>query len=262
MNSEKVDTLPIRTLMVNRMPVEVYTTRQAMGAAAGAEVAERIRTLLRHQERVRMAFAAAPSQEEFLAHLAIAPGIDWFRITAFHLDEYLGLPAGHPAAFGTWLNDHLFAKVRPGEVYYLSGSTTDPAAQCRRYAELLAQKPLDLACIGIGENGHIAFNDPPAADFRDPEAVKLVELEERCRIQQVNDGCFPRLDLVPRTAITLTVPTIMSARGIFCIVPGGRKARAVKDALRGPVSTECPASILRQHREARMYLDVDSAALL
>jgi len=250
----------VRTLTVNRMPVKVYTNRQQMGAAAAAQVAARLRTLLRNQSHVQMVFAAAPSQAELLENLAAAGQIDWSRVIAFHLDDYLDLPAGHPASFGTWLKERFFDRVQPGRVHYLTQAAASTAQQCQRYAELLAERPLDVACIGVGENGHIAFNDPPVADFHDPEAVKVVALDDRCRMQQVNDGCFAHLDLVPYTALSLTIPAIMSAREIFCVVPGERKAQAVKGALLGPVTTKCPASILRTHTAARMYLDVDAAA--
>lgn len=253
---------PAQSFAVDGIPVEVYESRDALGAAAAEAVAERLRGLLSRQGRVRMAFAAAPSQAELLAHLAAAPGINWSRVTAFQLDEYPGLPIGHPSSFRAWLDRHFFDKVRPGRVCYLSDMEGDPAEQCRRYDELLAEWPLDIACIGIGENGHIAFNDPPAADFEDPKAVKVVALDEACRMQQVHDGCFPAPADVPRQALTLTIPAILSVREIFCVVPGSRKAQAVRDALEGTVSSACPASALRRHGQTRMYLDPDSAALL
>jgi glucosamine-6-phosphate deaminase len=253
---------PVLAFETEGLPVTIYESREAMGAAAAAAVAERLRDLLARQRGVRITFAAAPSQAEVLAHLAAAPGIDWERVTAFHLDEYLGLPVGHPSSFRAWLDQHLFGQVRFGRINYLSDMAGEPAEQCRRYAELLARGPLDIACIGIGENGHIAFNDPQVADFADLQAVKVVDLDETCRMQQVHDGCFPALADVPAQALTLTIPTIMAARTVFVVVPGSRKARAVCDALTGPVTAACPASVLRRHGQAQIYLDQDAASLL
>lgn len=238
-----------------RLRVEAYTTPAAMGTAAAAAVAARLRSLLSQQSQVRVAFAAAPSQAEFLTALAQAPDLDWSRVMAFHLDEYIGLPAGHPACFARWLDRHLFRQVPLGAVHYLTGTAADPQTECRRYAALLGQAPLDLACIGIGENGHLAFNDPHVADFADPLAVKVVDLAEASRRQQVHDGCFPDLPAVPRQAMTLTIPTIVAARALSVVVPGAHKAAAVRAALTGPVSPACPASALRGHPDAVLYLD-------
>jgi glucosamine-6-phosphate deaminase len=250
----------IRVFKAGELEARVYPDRRALGRAAGTAAAAKIRELL-GRKPVSVIFAAAPSQNEFLETLAAAPGIDWSRVTAFHMDEYLGLPAGAPQGFGRWLKDRLFDKVRPGRVNYVDGTATDPEAECRRYEALLEASPPDLTCMGIGENGHLAFNDPPYASFRDPRAVKPITLDERSRIQQVNDGCFARLEEVPRTALTLTIPTLLSAAWIYCMVPGPRKAEAVKATIHGPVEESCPASILRRQARAVLYLDKDSAAL-
>lgn len=253
---------PLQELTVERLRVKVFGDRMAMGRAAGLEVADRIRALQKEQQHVTMMFAAAPSQNEFLETLASQPGIDWQRIIALHLDEYVGLPEDAPQSFRTYLRGHLFSLVNPGRVHLLKGEAADPAEECRRYAELIVGNPVDIACIGIGENGHLAFNDPPVADFLDPEAVKVVELDQVCRNQQVNDGCFPALGKVPTHAFTVTIPTIMSARYIHCIVPGPTKSEAVRRTLKGEVSTACPATILRRHLRAVLYLDRDSASQL
>lgn len=247
-------------ITVDKLAVEIYRTRQDMGSAAGAAVAGKVRELLSKQESVTMVFAAAPSQNEFLEALSIEPGVDWSRVVAFHLDEYIGLPDDAPQRFVWYLKEHIFERVNPGKVYYLNGNPISPAEECERYSRLLKEHPLDIACIGIGENGHIAFNDPPFADFADPHAVKVVELDEKSRLQQVHDGCFSSLDQVPTHALTMTVPAIMSAHWLYCMVPGPTKREAVKRALEGEISTECPASILRTHDNATLFLDLDSAA--
>ncbi len=246
----------------DRLDVEVYPDRRAMGRAAAAAAAGAMQRLLRRHGRIRAVFAAAPSQEEFLAALTATPNLPWDRVVAFHLDEYVGLPAHAPQRFATWLGPRLFDRVPFAAVHRIDGGAADPEGECARYARLLRLEPPHLACIGVGENGHLAFNDPPVADFEDPVAVKVVELDERCRTQQVHDGCFPTLDAVPRRAITLTIPAIMAARAIICTVPAPSKAEAVAAALRGPIATACPASVLRRHLSARLFLDPDSAGRL
>lgn len=248
---------PIRTQTVDRLRVHVYPDRRALGEAAGADVAARLRALLAAKPNVRMIFAAAPSQNETLAALVRADGIDWSRVTAFHMDEYIGLPADAPQKFSRFVREHVFDLVRPGVVHLIDGSN-DPEAECRRYGGLLGEASIDVVCLGIGENGHIAFNDPPVADFADPRPVKVVELDEACRRQQVNDGCFPTFAAVPTHAITLTIPTLTAGAHLFCAVPGATKRRAVERTLNGPVSTECPSTVLRRHSDCTLYVDRDS----
>jgi len=233
-----------------------------MGKAAGQLVAEKIREILKVRKAISIVFASAPSQNEFLEELSQSPGIDWSNVTAFHLDEYVGLSNEAPESFGHFLRVKLFEKVRPGNVYYLNGIAGDLEAECKRYAGLLKDHPLDVACIGIGENGHLAFNDPPFADFQDPLLVKIVELDLVSRQQQVRDGCFQNLEEVPPKAITLTIPVILSAKFIYCMVPAHSKAEAVKRTLQESVSTDCPATILRKHENAILFLDRDSAKLV
>lgn len=248
---------PIASATVDRLQVKQYGSRLDMGRAAAADVAAEVRWLLEGKGHVRIVFAAAPSQNEFLHSLAAEHELPWERITALHMDEYIGLPAEAPQRFGRFLRERLFGQVRPGTVHYMDGMN-DPARECGRYAGLVQEAPIDIVCLGIGENGHIAFNDPPAADFRDPAAVKPVELDEACRRQQVHDGCFATLEEVPRRAITLTIPTLLSGSRLFCIVPGRNKRDALRRALYGPVGEPVPASALRLHPACVLYVDRDS----
>ena len=234
-----------------------HPDRRTLGAVAGRGVADILRRLLAAQADVRMIFAAAPSQRETLAELVRAQGIDWSRVTAFHMDEYIGLAADAPQRFGRFLEEHLFAAVRPGRVHLIDG-TADPVEECRRYAPLVAAAPIDVVCLGIGENGHIAFNDPPVADFHDPLPMKVVTLDAACRRQQVNDGCFPSLDAVPTRALTLTIPTLMAGRHLCCAVPGPTKRAAVARLLSGSIASDCPATILRTHPDCTLHVDPDS----
>jgi glucosamine-6-phosphate deaminase len=252
----------IRAFAVEKLQVKIFSSRREMGKAAGQSVAEKIKEILKVREALSIVFASAPSQNEFLEELSQSPGIHWNKVTAFHLDEYIGLSTDAPESFGHFLRVKLFEKVRPGNVYYLNGMAGDLEAECKRYAALLKNHPLDIACIGIGENGHLAFNDPPFADFQDPLLVKIVELDLVSRQQQVHDGCFKSLQEVPQKAITLTIPAILSAKFIYCMVPAHSKAEAVKRTLEGPITMSCPASILRTHHEAILFLDIDSARLI
>ena len=188
--------------------------------------------------------------------------IPWNRVNAFHMDEYIGLPRTAPQGFGNFLMEHIFGKVPFKSVNLIDCETTDPEAECARYTALLQENPVDIIILGIGENGHIAFNDPPVADFADEKLVKIVELDEICRQQQVNDGCFAALELVPKTAMTLTCPVFIRAPQLFCIVPAITKAKAVKRTLEGSICEECPATVLRKHENAVLYLDAASASLL
>lgn len=251
---------PILTEQKDQLKVRVYETREAMGKDAADHAVAKIRELLAKQDRVRMIFAAAPSQNEFLEALTKADGIDWSRITAFHMDEYIGLPVGAPERFSQFLLDSIFNKVNPGEVH-LIGLKDSTEEEISRYTELIQEAPIDIICLGIGENGHIAFNDPPVADFDDPAVIKPVELDDACRQQQVNDGCFPTFDDVPTHALTLTIPTMMSGKHLYCIVPGPTKREAVNNTLNGPISTSCPASILRKHSDCTLYTDKEAYGL-
>ncbi|WP_349631471.1 glucosamine-6-phosphate deaminase [Bradyrhizobium sp. BR 10289] len=234
-----------------------FETRDAMGRAAAADVAAALRDRLARQGNVRMIFAAAPSQAEMLDALARERDIDWRRVTAFHMDEYLGLAADAPQRFGAWLTRHLFSRIAFGAVHII-GQEPDPDRETARYAALLNEAPIDIVCLGIGVNGHLAFNDPPVADLHDPKPVKIVELDAVCRQQQVDDGCFPSFSDVPTHAITLTIPRLLDAGQLFCVVPGASKRAAVEQSLYGPIGTACPASALRTHPRCALYLDRDS----
>jgi len=254
--------VPERKLKAERLRVEIYTDQCQMGAAAALRVAARMKRLLANKAQLSMVFAAAPSQNEFLSILSSLNGLAWDKVIAFHMDEYVGLMPEAPQSFRRYLKEHLFDKVRPGTIHLIRGETADLPAERQRYTELLKMYPVDIVCAGIGENGHLAFNDPGVADFADPATVKVVELDERCRAQQVHDGCFSQIDLVPRQAITLTLPALMVAQAIFCMVPGPRKAEAVKATITGPIEPSCPATILRRHYQATLFLDRDSARLI
>ena len=244
------------------LKVQIYETRAEMGRAAAKDIKDCILLLLQKKETLNMIFAAAPSQNEVLASLATDREIPWNRINAFHMDEYIGLCADAPQAFGNFLKAHIFGLADFKSVNYINASAADAEKECARYAELLGKYPTDIVVMGIGENGHIAFNDPPVADFNDPLAVKPVALDEVCRNQQVNDGCFVTIDDVPKTAITLTVPTLLAGKHLFCIVPAQTKAQAVRATLTDAISEACPATVLRRHKSAVLYLDEDSSSLL
>jgi len=241
--------------------VRIFDTREELGKAAATAVAETIRKLLATRPVINMVFAAAPSQNEFLAALIGQP-LDWDRINAFHMDEYLGLGPDATQSFGYYLRTHLFDKVPFREVHLMNGLAAHPQAECHRYAALLEAHPTDILCLGIGENNHLAFNDPPVADFKDAQKVKIVTLDADCRQQQVNDGCFPTLADVPKQALTITIPALMAARYAFAMVPGDRKARAVANTFDQPVSERYPSTILKQHPAVQLFLDKDSSKLL
>jgi glucosamine-6-phosphate deaminase len=239
--------------------VRVLPDRPSLGRAAAAAIVDTLKAGLQRSDRLRVVFAAAPSQQETLEAVVAADGVDWSRIDAFHMDEYLGLPDDHPSGFGNWLGAHLFDRLPFGSVHLIRPGD-DPERAAAEYAALLAEQPIDLVVCGIGENGHIAFNDPPVADFADPLDVKIVTLDDACRHQQVGDGAFASFGDVPTRAITLTVPRLLRAEAIVCVVPGANKRQAVTDALLGPVTTACPASILRTRANVRLFLDQDSGA--
>lgn len=238
------------------MHYEIFATRQEMGTAAANAAADFLRRSLSEQEIVRVIFAAAPSQNEMLSALVKAEGIDWNRVEAFHMDEYIGLDAAAPQRFAKFLNDRLFTRLPFRAVHLIEPESSEPV---KHYEQLLKAASIDLVCLGIGENGHIAFNDPPVADFADPHWVKVVDLDDSCRQQQVNDGCFPTFDDVPKQAITLTIPALLSGRRLICTVPGLTKRQAVYRTLNDPISTACPATVLRNHASCTLFLDKDSA---
>lgn len=252
----------MKTFKKDLLKVNIYEMRAEMGKAAASDIKACILSLLDKKDTINMIFAAAPSQNEVLEALATDKDIPWNRVNAFHMDEYIGLDADAPQGFGNFLKAHIFGLADFKSVSYIDITASDADAECERYAALLTQYPTDIVVMGIGENGHIAFNDPPVADFKDTKAVKPVELDEICRNQQVNDGCFANLDDVPKTAITLTVPTLFAGDNLFCIVPAKTKANAVKATLCNDINEKCPATVLRRHERATLYLDGDSSSLL
>lgn len=237
--------------------IRPHASRAEMDKAAARMIAESIVNTIVQRGEARVVFAAAPSQAGMLRELCSLEGIDWQRVVAFHMDEYVDLPNTHPSGFGNWLRHHLFDR-KPFGAVHLIGSHGEPETNAAAYAQRLGEAPLDLVCLGIGVNGHIAFNDPPVADFADPLVIKRVQLDEICRQQQVDDGCFPAFDDVPTEALTLTVPALLSGRRMIAVVPGAAKRPAVERTIRGPISTDCPASILRTHADCTLFLEPES----
>jgi len=248
----------INMFKIDQLSIVKAENRADLGQKSAAAVADKIHNLLQQKESINMIFAAAPSQVEFLENLVSNPAIDWSRIRGFHMDEYIGLHKENPVLFSQFLKKHLFSKVAFKRVNFLQSSIDSIENECHRYAGMLTTNPPDIVCMGIGENGHIAFNDPHVADFKDPQLVKSVELDEDCRNQQVNDGCFKRLEDVPSQAITLTIPMLMRGAHLFCMVPGARKRMALYQTLKGEISADWPASILRTHSCAALFGDADS----
>lgn len=248
-------------MKVDNLTVKKFETRAEMGAVAAADITAAINALLAKKTEINMIFAAAPSQNDVLQSL-VESNVDWSRVNAFHMDEYIGLPRTAPQGFGNFLVDHIFGKVPFKSVNLINCAAEDAQAECDRYEAMLKANPVDIIILGIGENGHIAFNDPWVANFNDDRLVKIVELDDVCRQQQVNDGCFATIGDVPKTAMTLTCPVFIQAPQLFCIVPAITKAKAVKRTLEGAINEECPATVLRNHPDAVLYLDAASASLL
>ena len=242
--------------------VTVHQDPAALARAGADEAADVLRAAVAARGVAHAMFATGNSQLDFVRQLVQAtPGVPWSETVVFHMDEYVGVGPDHPAGFQRWIRERITQPAGPKAAYYVEG-LGDPGAECARYARLLRQFPLDLCCLGIGENGHLAFNDPPVADFSDPRDVKVVELDAACRAQQVNEGHFPGLDAVPSEAITVTIPALLRARRVLAIVPEARKARPVRDALLGPISTACPASALQTVPHVSVHLEPESASLL
>ncbi len=246
--------------------VSIQPSLREMAEAAAAEAAKALGQALSERGSAAAILATGNSQLEFLEVLVAGQGtkwnLDWSKITLFHMDEYLGLPETHSASFRKYMKERVESRLKPKAFHYIEGDALEPIAECERYAELLSAQPIDLCCLGIGENGHLAFNDPPVANFEDKRLVKIVKLDEGCRKQQVGEGHFPDIDNMPQYALTLTIPALCQAGRVLAIVPEKRKAPAVLASLTDPVSTECPGTYLRTQKHCTLYLDADSASLL
>lgn len=246
----------MQKIIFDKVELSVLETRKKMGIVAAKDAAECMRRMLKEKAEINCVFAAAPSQNEFLEALVKEEGIEWDRVNGYHMDEYVGFCVGDSRSFNGFLTNAVFGKVPFKSVNLINGAS-DQEKEAERYGKLLDGIKIDITFMGIGENGHIAFNDPDVADFHDEKTVKIVELDDICRYQQVNDGCFPAFEDVPKYALTVTIPKLVSAEEIFCIVPTEKKRNAVKNALTGPVSERCPASILRETNNVHMYIDED-----
>lgn len=252
----------IKTFTVDELHVRVHLSQAELSTEVAQIVRDHFAATIARQGSAAAIMATGNSQIQFLDKLVALGGVDWSKVTLFHMDEYLGMSGDHRASFGRYMRERVESRVRPGRFHYLAGDADLPLDECARYTALLKAQPIDLCCLGVGENGHLAFNDPPVARFDDAHWVKLVKLDDACKMQQVNEGHFPSLEAVPPYAYTLTIPALVSARKVVCVAPEKRKARPVKALLEGPVSTECPASILRRQPHATLFLDVDSTSLL
>jgi len=239
-----------------------YKTKQKMGASAAAKAAQAIKEAITNKGHANIILATGTSQIEMLKNLVIADGIDWSKVTMFHLDEYIALGPDHPASFRKFLKERFVDKV-PGlkALHFVNGDANDPQAECQRVNSVIAKHPIDVAMIGIGENGHLAFNDPPA-DFETEKPFIIVNLDERCRKQQLGEGWFDTLEQVPQQAISMSIRQIIKSACLIVTVPDKRKAEAVRNALEGQVTPMCPASILQEHKNCKIFLDAEAASLL
>ena len=259
---EMTDTTKYRSFQADDLSVRVFKTLDDLSTNAAEEVHAYLKDVLARQGSAAAILATGNSQIQFLKKLVAMPGIDWSKVTLFHMDEYLGIDEGHKASFRRYLRERVETLVKPKVFHYINGDVDLPLEECERYTNLLTAQPIDLCCLGVGENGHLAFNDPPVARFDEKHLIKLVKLDDACKMQQVKEGHFASLDAVPPYAFTLTIPALCAAKKLLCISPEKRKAEPVRNALRGPISTDCPASILRKQAHCTLLLDEDSAALL
>jgi glucosamine-6-phosphate deaminase len=253
---------PVRTAVYGQLPIAIYESNEAMGMAAAVDARGIINKAILDRGKANIIVATGNSQLMFLHALRDLDGIDWSRVNVFHMDEYVGLDPNHRASFPLFLRQHILDAVEPGAFYPVPGQATDLEQACREYEALLREHPADMVALGIGENGHIAFNDPPHARFNDPAWVKVVTLVETARKQQVGEGHFDSLEKVPPHAITLTIPALLAAKRMLCIVPEARKAEVVRACLTEPISEDRPGSILRRVSHARLYLDREAASRL
>lgn len=251
----------MNTIDIDNLKVSIYENIELMGEAAADFATDKINAAIEERGLANLILATGASQFSFLKALK-QKEIDWSKVVVFHLDEYIGLSDSHPASFRKYLKERILDEVKPKQVFLLNGDAQDIEAELARYSQELNKRTFDLACIGIGENGHIAFNDPPIADFNDPKLVKIAELDDACRNQQLGEGWFPTFEDVPTEALSLTIPAIMRCKTISCVVPDERKAEAVKNSLYAQISTDCPATILRTHQDTKIFLDTAAASQL
>jgi len=245
----------------DQLMVKVYENKNSMGKAAAEEAAKILVDAIKEKGEATFIAATGASQFEFLENLTSISSIDWSKTSMFHLDEYVGLPETHPASFRRYLKERLINKVHPGNVYLIKGDTKNPELECERLDKIIKQTKIDVAFVGIGENGHLAFNDPPA-DFDTEKPYLVVNLNDACRKQQLGEGWFKCFNEVPKKAISISIHQIMKSKNIICTVPDKRKAKAVKNCLEKEISPLCPASILRKHPQVYLYLDKNSASLI
>jgi glucosamine-6-phosphate deaminase len=253
---------PLKTLQVDKLPINIFQDADTLGKAAAKDAQVIIQEAIKKREVANIILATGNSQLNFLKSLRYLDGIDWSKVRVFHMDEYLGIDPNHPASFPLFLEQHFLSHVKVGSFHPISGQTDEVEKTCEDYTQLLKRYPADLVAMGWGENGHIAFNDPPYAEFNDSKWVKLINLADASRKQQVGEGHFKNMDQVPKHAITLTIPALLAPKHIFCIVPELRKANAVKECLEQPVGEERPGSVLRTISHAKLYLDQDSSSQL
>lgn len=244
------------------LQVKIFPSKNEMGQAASDFAAAKLKSAIQDKGEANLILATGASQFAFLDAFKVDDSIEWDKITVFHLDEYIGIDDSHKASFRKYLKERILNEVQPKQIHLLNGDVDDIDAEVIRYENLLKSVQVDVACIGIGENGHIAFNDPPVADFDDPHLVKVVELDEQSRKQQVGEGWFDTMDDVPKEALSLTIPAIMRCSAISCVVPDKRKADAVYRTVNEDISTTCPATILRKHPDTVLFLDAGSASKL
>jgi glucosamine-6-phosphate deaminase len=249
-----------RSYFCDKLEVRIYPDRDEAGAAGAAIAAGIVREEIAHRSKAAVVLASAVSQDPFLSALRSQDGVDWGRVSVFHLDEYAGMTADHPASFRRFQRERFIDRVPVGAFHPLAGDAPDLAAECRRYAALLREAKPCMVAQGIGENGHLAFIDPPVCDFNDPQDVRIVDLDDVCRMQQVHDGAFERIEEVPKRALSLTVPFFLRVPRVLVFVNGPNKAAAVKATLEGPVAESCPASALRRHPSAVLFLDPGAAS--
>ena len=253
---------PVQKYRADALKISVCQSVEDLAELAASEAQKFLRAAIAIKGRAAAIIATGNSQLLFLEKLTALGGIDWSLVTLFHMDEYLGISADHPSSFRRYVKERVADKIHPRAFHYMKGDALEPILECLRYEALVTTAGIDLVCMGIGENGHLAFNDPPVANFKDEEGVKIVKLDDACRQQQVGEGHFPDIPAVPQYALTLTIPALCAVTKMICIAPEKRKANAIKTALQGPISSACPASVLRRQPHATLLLDVDSASLL